>query len=277
MASCEAAGLDYLFKLRLTKGARQLAERLAGRDGWEDAGQGWWGIEAELRLHGWSRTRRVVVLRRRLPGTVALTRSDDGQGDLFWAEAQPGTGVWEFAVLATSLDLEVLSIAQLYRDRADAENGFDELKNQWGWGGFTTRDLKRCQHMARLIALIYNWWTLFVRLADPDHHREAITSRPLLLHGIGRQTHHAGQTRLTVTSSHGRRSAVVAALRRITGFFPDTDAKCGAVERGGSLAPDPGGGAEEVPRRPPLGPSTLAPAASSRAGGMKSAPKTGRP
>ena len=63
----------------------------------------------------------MVVLRRRLPGTVALTR-DDGQGDLFWADAQPGTGVWEFAVLATSLDLEVRSVAQLYRDRADAEN-----------------------------------------------------------------------------------------------------------------------------------------------------------
>ena len=219
MASCEAAGLDYLFKLRLTKGARRLAERLMTRDGWVDAGQGWWGIEAELRLHGWSRTRRVVVLRRRLPGTVALTRADDGQGDLFWADAQPGTKVWEFAVLATSLDLEVLSIAQLYRDRADAENAFDELKNQWGWGGFTTRDLKRCQHMARLIALTYNWWSLFVRLADPDHHREAITSRPLLLHGIARRTQHAGQTRLTVTSSHGRRGAVVAALRRITGFF----------------------------------------------------------
>ena len=130
-----------------------------------------------------------------------------------------GTRVWEFAVLATSLDLEVRSVAQLYRDRADAENGFDELKNQWGWGGFTTRDLKRCQHMARLIALIYNWWSLFVRLADPDHHREAITSRPLLLHGIARQTRHGGQTRLTVTSTHGRRTAVVAALRRITGFF----------------------------------------------------------
>ena len=160
-----------------------------------------------------------MVLCRRLPGTVALTRSDDGQGDLFWADTQHGTGVREFAVLATSRDLEVLSIAQLYRDRADAENGFDELKTQWGWGGFTTRDLKRCQHMARLIALIYNWWSLFVRLADPDHHREAIASRPLLLHRIGRQTHHAGQTRLTVTSHHGRWCAVVAALRRITGFF----------------------------------------------------------
>ena len=199
MASCEGAGLDYLFKLRLTKGARRLAERLMARDEWEDAGQGWSGIEAALRLQGWSRARRVVVLRRRLPGAVALTRSDDGQGDLFWADAQPGTGVWEFAVLATSLDLEVLSVAQLYRDRADAENGFDELKNQWGWGGFTTRDLKRCQHMARLVGLIYNWRSLFVRLADPDHHREAITSRPLLLHGVARQTRHGGQTRLTVT------------------------------------------------------------------------------
>ena len=57
---------------------------------------------------------------------------------------------------------------------------------------------------------------LFVRLADPDHHREAITSRPLLLHGVARQTRHGAQTRLTVTSHHARRSAIVAALRRIS-------------------------------------------------------------
>ena len=60
---------------------------------------------------------------------------------------------------------------------------------------------------------------LFVRLADPDRHREAITSRPLLLHSVARQTHHAGQTRLTMTSRHGRRQAVAAALRRIASFF----------------------------------------------------------
>jgi hypothetical protein len=38
----------------------------------------------------------------------------------------------------TSLTDEILTLGQLYRDRADAENVFDELKNQWGWGGFTT-------------------------------------------------------------------------------------------------------------------------------------------
>jgi len=219
MAACEREGVDYLFKLRLTKGVRRAAERACAHTDWQDAGQGWWGRKTDLRLSGWSRSRPVVVLRRRLPETLALTRTDDGQGDLFWADARSGNAVWEFAVLVTSLDLEVLSLAQLYRDRADGENPFDELKNQWGWAGFTTRDLKRCQIIARLIALVYNWWSLFARLADPDHHREAITSRPLLLHGVARQTRHAGQTRLTVTSSHGRRQNVVRALTRIAKFF----------------------------------------------------------
>ena len=30
-------------------------------------------------------------------------------------------------------------------DRCDCENGFDELKNQWGLSGFTTQDITRCQ------------------------------------------------------------------------------------------------------------------------------------
>ena len=45
----------------------------------------------------------------------------------------------------TNTSYEILSLGQIYRDRADAENPFDELKNQWGWGGYTTHDLHRCQ------------------------------------------------------------------------------------------------------------------------------------
>jgi hypothetical protein len=61
-----------------------------------------------------------------------------------------------------------------------AKNNFDKLKNQWGWGGFTTHDLSAATRW-RAWSRWCNWWNLFVRLADPDHHREAITSRPLLL------------------------------------------------------------------------------------------------
>ena len=81
-------------------------------------------------------------------------------------------------------------LARLYEFLAPVN--FDELKNQWGWGGFTTQDLARCLLMARLVARVYNWWTLFVRLAHPHKHFEVIVSRPLLLHGVATQTKHAG-------------------------------------------------------------------------------------
>ena len=74
--------------------------------------------------------------------------------------------------------------------------------------------------MAGMVALISNWWSLFVRLADPDHHREVITSRPLLLHAVARQSRHAGQTRLTVSSMHAKAGAAARALRRIASFLP---------------------------------------------------------
>jgi hypothetical protein len=121
--------------------------------------------------------------------------------------------VWEYAALVTSLDTEILTLGQLYRDRPDCENAFDELKNHWGWGGFTTQDLKRCRLLAASVALIYNWWSLFVRLADPDQHREVITSRPLLMQAIARKTQHAGRTALSVSSTHGEQRTARRAIK----------------------------------------------------------------
>ena len=97
---------------------------------------------------------------------------------------------------------------KLYRDRGNAENHFAEIKNHWGWGGFTTHDLARCRLIARAVALVYDWWSLYARLIDPEHHREAITSRPLLLHAVARQVRHGKQTRLLITSSHADAPAI---------------------------------------------------------------------
>jgi len=113
----------------------------------------------------------------------------------------------------------VITIAQLYRDRADCENAFDELKNQWGWSGFTTHDLARCRLTARMVALVYNWWNIFVRLAEPDKHLEAITSRPLLLAGIAERTRHGRQTTLRITSTHGRSTWTQRVLTAVARFL----------------------------------------------------------
>ena len=219
MREAEQRRLPYLLRLRLTRNVTRAIER-AMTGPWQPAGRGWEGQSIELRLLGWSRQRRVVLLRRKFDRPLAVTeQGDDGQQSLSFATVDPRKKVWEFGALVTSLDAEILTLGQLYRDRADCENDFDELKNQWGWGGFTTRDLKRCRLMARFVALVFNWWNLFVRLADPDRHREAITSRALLLTAIARRTSHAGQTTIHVSSSHARHGWARAALTRIGAFL----------------------------------------------------------
>ena len=219
LRQAEARDQPYLTKLRLTKNVKTLVKKLFRSNPWEDAGQGWEGLEDTLTLSGWSRARRVVVLRRKLTGEMLITGRDEDQGQIAFLESDLPTARYEYAVLVTSTAHEILTLAQLYRDRADAENNFDELKNQWGWGGFTTQDLARCRLMARMVALVYNWWTLFVRLAHPHKHFEAIVSRPLLLHGVATQTKHAGQTRLTITSTHAKQASIQAVLTNLAGFL----------------------------------------------------------
>jgi hypothetical protein len=152
-----------------------------------------------------------------------MSAEDDGQQVLAFIEAdkKAGKGItgYEYAVLVTNTDYEILSLGQLYRDRADAENAFDELKNQWGWGGFTTHDLHRCPLAARAVAGVYNGWSLFVRLAHPEARREAITSRPWLMSSVGRRTEHAGQTTITLTGLHAHFEKARAALMRVSALL----------------------------------------------------------
>ena len=73
--------------------------------------------------------------------------------------------------------------------------------------------------MARFIALTYNWWNLFVRLAEPDKHLEAITSRPLLISAIAERSRHARQTTLRVASSHAQAGWAANVLSSIARFL----------------------------------------------------------
>lgn len=220
MGECEKRGMDYLFKLRQTAKVKRLIEAVFERMDWCGAGQGWEGVESSLRLTGWSRERRVVVLRREVKGEVVVeNRKADGQLEFAFMETVGAARKYEYAVLVTSLGAGIVTLAQHYRDRADSENSFDELKNHWGWGGFTTHDLGRCQIMARLTVQVYNWWNLFSRLAVPHRHIEAITSRPLLLHAVGKQTQHAGQTILTLTGMHAESGRIQRILRDLADFL----------------------------------------------------------
>ena len=103
---------------------------------------------------------------------------------------------------------------RLYRERADAENVYDELKNQWG--GYTTHNITPSRLMANLIALVYNWWSLYARLYNKENHREAITSRPTLLHGVARLLRHAGQGTIKVSLQHENSDLLVEAITKVS-------------------------------------------------------------
>jgi len=70
--------------------------------------------------------------------------------------------------------------------------------------------------MANLIALIYNWWHLYARLYDGAHHREAITSRPALLHGVARLTRSGGQRTVKVSVQHEKGDLITAAITQVS-------------------------------------------------------------
>ena len=218
LLGCEDRHQKYLSRLRMTRGVQQLIRSLGGQGDWQNCGKDWEGKEGTLRLRGWSKARRVIVLRRRIQPNkpLELATAACAQPELLRVEDQED---FEYSVLVTNTDLEMLSLAQLYRERADSENTIDELKGQWGWGGFVTQDLLRCQVAARNVALIYNWWSLFVRCANPLRAREALTSRPLLMYAVGRMVSHAGQTTVILTSTHAQAAKAQELLTNLSLFL----------------------------------------------------------
>ena len=224
MLQCEDKDLPYLFKLRHTKKVKELIQACFHMgSGWQDTGDGWEATEAELKLSGWTRSRRVIVVREKPTQSPENSRrGKDRQsgmlpGDNWELNTVPWAG--KIAVLVTSLESHLYPTACMprqYRERSDSENNFDELKNQWGWGGYTTQSISASTLAANFIALIYNWWNLYVRFYDAEHHREAVTTRPFLMQGVGRQIKTGGQKTIKISLTHNKSESVAAAVTLIS-------------------------------------------------------------
>ncbi len=223
MRALEAIDQPYLFKLRQSAGVKKLVKRQWQRRDWCDVGQGWDACEDVLLLTGWTQRRRVIVMRRVRKTDLVIEAKragrgkgkDQAQAELHFIDENEPVKSWEYAVLVCNTHYALGNIGQLYRDRADCENGFDEIKNQWGWGGYSTHDIERCALSARAVALVYNWWSWYVRLAHPKTRLEAITSRPKLLSAVGRMTSHAGQKKILLTITHEAATQIKALVTNV--------------------------------------------------------------
>ena len=146
LGECEARALPCFFKLRHTAKVKTLrAQMQRAGAAWTAAGEGWEVREARLRLSGWSRERRVVLVRetpararrraraassRHLRARAARRRglepkprgSPTHQPPCSPPPPRPWAG--RIAVLVTTLEAAAypaVALARLYRERADAE------------------------------------------------------------------------------------------------------------------------------------------------------------
>ena len=158
------------------------------------------------------RAHRRMTTRRALSGDVAISGKRRGQMELGFVESAGPTKRYEYAALATTLQDEVLTIAQHYRDRADAENVFDELKNQWGWGGYTTKDIKRCRFMARIVGRSLCVWPILINIW-----RRLPVAHFCSMRLPKRRTVKGEST--TITSTHGKFKKVQTVLDHIARFL----------------------------------------------------------
>jgi Transposase DDE domain group 1 len=185
----------FLFKLKLTSNVRRaLAE--VPEASWEGPAQvgAWQVANGTIQLTGWSRPRRVVFARS-LQGQVPGPKAGE-----FWDQNKH-----EFAVYVTDLpeSFNAWNIQDLYRQRADVENVFDELKNQWGFSGFCAKFRATTELAARLTLLVYNLWVLFVRFIVPQKHTEAKKGRRWFLLIAARLVESGRQKELQVSIRGG--------------------------------------------------------------------------
>ncbi len=164
----------YVFKLKKTSRVME-AVRAVPEEQWVGAKS--FGAlqitEKMIQLTTWEKPRRVVLGRR-----LISSQTPEESGTLF------GEYSILYAAFVTDLtpqQFEAWQIAEVYQGRADCENIFDELKNQWGLAGFCSQQQNVTELAARFTLLSYNIWSLFVRFFSTTKHKEAKTSRREIL------------------------------------------------------------------------------------------------
>ncbi len=181
----------YLFKLKQTNNIKQAIYSIDDKD--------WKGFttpnalqiaEKTITLPSWSMPRRVVFTRRFV--------GKESKGFL-WE-------VCEYKYCAYVCNIEenrcdAWQIVELYNQRGDCENVFDEIKNQWGFSGFCAKSKTVTSIAAKLLLLVYNLWTIFIRSMNKKKHTEAKTSRREYLLIAGKYIHTGRETIMKIATT----------------------------------------------------------------------------
>jgi hypothetical protein len=142
----EEKELPYIVKARMT---RFVKLAVLGMDAWTRVGKGIEVGEARIQLLGWSRERRLVVIRQE----VAVREKKAMGKKLFECQG------YLFQAIVTSKDIDEMDATTVYRTyngRADFENRIKELKLGCGLEGFCMDSFTATECVLRTLCLVHN-------------------------------------------------------------------------------------------------------------------------
>jgi hypothetical protein len=202
-AFCEGRNIGYAIKIRETSGlGKALAEAtfvpVSGPDEAEEIEV----ADLHVRLHGWSRVRRVVAVRRRFedPARPYLPRLG-----------------WRYEFVATNIEGDAWAVADFYNKRCRAENVIKELKFGYGIDRLSTASFGANDADLVLKITAYNLVWAFRNQVLPAHWRP-MTIRRLrlaLLHVPGVLVHHARRLTLRIASWYPHQEEFQAIRERL--------------------------------------------------------------
>jgi len=141
----EERSISYIVVARLRPTVKR---QIAGLKDWIELDGRVAVTEFIYQAQGWSKARRVVVVRRRI--------QDQRAGPMLLEV--PG---YAYSVYVTNLTLPALQVRALYQGRADSENRIKELLEDFAISGFVSQKFWATEAAFRLACCAYNLMSLF--------------------------------------------------------------------------------------------------------------------
>jgi Transposase DDE domain group 1 len=159
LKTVESTYRDYAIAARFTGG---LQGKISLIQSWRRLDVGLEIAETTFQAQGWSRERRIIVVRQHKP------EREQARGRQLRLLADP-----EYVYQAVITNMAGLpeAIWRFYRGRSDMENRFKELKWDYGADGFCMQKFYATEAAFRLICFLFNMVTLWQRaLGYPSRH-----------------------------------------------------------------------------------------------------------
>jgi hypothetical protein len=158
----EEQDLPYIIVARLTRWIKSEAINIRQ---WKDLDSTYSVAEFKKQLHGWTRERRIVVVRELLREKLSLGRR---------LLNVPG---YTFRLFATSLPMAPEEIWRDYNHRADMEKRIAELKYDLAADDFCLKEFFATEAAFRAILLLFNLLSEFQRVSGMQGYRQPATLR----------------------------------------------------------------------------------------------------